>query len=211
MPTDPPEILTPTLRLRAFVPGDAAKMYRMSREQGMARWIPDQVYADEAHARQVVLTLIDALREPATPTRGPYVLGVCLAATQELIGHVGLSPYRGEVEIGFAIEDAHQRRGHARTAVRATARWALPTFGLERILGIVADENLASCRVLEGAGFALVERGTGTMHGRRRLVRTYALAAPARAGRSHGTSASEDSQPTHGALPCRFRSTPGNT
>jgi RimJ/RimL family protein N-acetyltransferase len=59
------------------------------------------------------------------------------------------------------------------------ARWALPAFGLARILGIVADENLASCRVLEGAGFALVERGTGTMHGRQRLVRTYALLAPA--------------------------------
>jgi RimJ/RimL family protein N-acetyltransferase len=175
--THPPEIATPALRLRAFVPGDAAKMYRMSREQGMSRWIPDQVYADAAQARQVLLALIDALREPATPTRGPYVLGICLAATQELIGHVGLSPWRGEVEIGFAIEDAHQRRGHATAAVRAMARWALPAFGLERILGIVADENLASCRVLEGAGFALVERGPGTMHGRSRLVRTYALAA----------------------------------
>lgn len=177
MPTEPPEIVVPALRLRGFVPGDAAKMYLMSREQGIMRWIPDQVYADEAHAQRVLAALIDATRDPGTPTRGPYVLGVCLAETSELIGHVGLSPFRGEVEIGFAVEDAHQRRGHATAAVRAMARWALPAFGLPRIMGYVADENLASCRVLEGAGFTLVERGTVTMHGRLRLARTFALPA----------------------------------
>ncbi len=177
VPTEPPEIVVPTLRLRGFVPGDAAKMVRMSREQGIRRWIPDQVYADETHARQVLVALIEAARDPGTPTRGPYVLGVCLAATQELIGHVGLSPFRGEVEIGFAIEDAQQRRGHAMAAVGALARWALPAFGLARIVGHVADENLASCRVLEGAGFVLVERGVGVMHGRQQRVRTFALPA----------------------------------
>jgi len=41
---------TATLTLRRFVPGDAAKVFAMSREDGIRTWIPDQVYADEAEA-----------------------------------------------------------------------------------------------------------------------------------------------------------------
>lgn len=145
----------------------------MSREYGIRAWIPDQVYESEGTAADVLEDLIAQYEDPGTPALAPYVLGVCLKGSSELIGHVGLSPLGNQVEIGYAIEDKHQGRGVASEAVTAMSEWGIRRFRLPLILGIVASENIASCRVLENAGFVLADESMGWLHGKRRLVRTY--------------------------------------
>lgn len=172
--TPAPLIVTPSLSLRPFVLEDAPKVFAMSREPGLRRWLPDQVYADESEAREVLRRLMALCADPGTPHRAPFVLGVCLAPSPEVIGHVGLSPRLGQVEIGYAIEEKHQGRGFATEAVEAVSGWAMRRFGLPGVLGIVATENAPSCRVLERAGFGLVDEAPGSLHGRHGLVRTYA-------------------------------------
>jgi len=171
--TDSPPIVARSVMLRCFVPEDAPKVFEMSQEDGLRRWIPDQVYEDEAATMEVLDYLIGKYRDPGTPSLAPYVLGVCLNDSGELIGHVGLSPLDGQVEIGYAIEDKHQGQGLASQAVRAMSEWALAHFELPRILGIVAIDNIASSRVLERAGFELAEESMGSLHGRSGLVRRY--------------------------------------
>lgn len=144
-------IHTARLVLRPFVVDDVPKVFAMGDEAGMRRWIPDQVYRDAAHAEQVVRALMAHTANAPDPSVHPYVVGVEETATGELIGHVGLSPARGSVEIGYAIEDRRQGHGFATEAVAAMAKWA----SLPELLGIVAVANLASCRVLEKAGFVL--------------------------------------------------------
>ena len=146
-------IRTARLVLRPFVLDDVPKVFAMGDEAGMRRWIPDQVYRDVAHAEQVVRALMAHTANAPDPGVHPYVLGIEEAATGELIGHVGLSPARGSVEIGYAIEDRRQGHGFATESVGAMAEWA----SLPELLGIVAVDNLASCRVLEKAGFVLGE------------------------------------------------------
>lgn len=166
-------ILTRRLMLRHFVRDDAAKVFAMSQEAGMRKWIPDQVYANESEALEVLHDLISQYADPGDPAAGPYVLGVCLQGTGELVGHVGLSPLRGTVEIGYAIEEGHQGKGLASEAVAAMSEWGLRRFKLPHILGIVAADNAASCRVLERAGYALVQEAEGTLHDHRGLIRIY--------------------------------------
>jgi ribosomal-protein-alanine N-acetyltransferase len=166
-------IETASLILRRFVTQDAGKVFAMSRESGMRTWIPDQVYESEGAALDVLRYLIAKYKNPATPARAPYVLGVCLLSSSELIGHVGLSPLGHQVEIGYAIEDRHQGRGFASEAVAAMSEWGIRRFNLPQVLGIVASENIASCRVLENAGFVLADESMGRLHGRPGLVRTY--------------------------------------
>jgi ribosomal-protein-alanine N-acetyltransferase len=148
-------IATTRLWLRPVTPADVPKLFAMSQEPGMRRWIPDQVYRDEAHAAEVAA----ALAVVADPRRGAFVLGIELVETRELVGHVGLSPARGSVEVGYAIEDARQGRGFASEAVRAMTEWALRELALPEVLGIVAADNLASCRVLEKAAFLRLDSG----------------------------------------------------
>jgi ribosomal-protein-alanine N-acetyltransferase len=159
--------------LRHLVPEDAPKLYAMSLESGLRTWLPDQVYTSELNALEVTHFLIEKCRDPGVPSIAPYVLGVCLKDTSELIGHVGLSPFDGQVEIGYAIEDKHQGKGFASDAVRAMSDWALLHFELPRILGIVATDNASSCRVLERAGFILATESMKTLNGRPGLVRRY--------------------------------------
>lgn len=159
--------------LRLFELDDAPKAFAMSQEPGMRTWIPDQVYADEEAARAVLRHLVRCYEDPGSPAHGPYVLAVALRDTPELIGHVGLSPLDGEVEVGYAIAEQHQGQGLATEAVAATVRWALSHFGLARVMAYVATENIASYRVVERAGFSFVEESRRSMHGTMRSVRTY--------------------------------------
>ena len=146
-------ITTARLRLRPFSLADVAKLFAMSVEDGMRRWIPDQVYRDEAHAEQVVRALIAFTEREPEPRTRPYVLGIEHEGSGALIGHVGLSPARGTVEIGYAIEQQLHGNGLATEAVAAASAWALTELALPEVLGIVEADNVSSRRVLEKAGF----------------------------------------------------------
>lgn len=168
---------TAALRLREFVPDDVGEIFRLSQEEAYRAGLPSQVYADEAAARAALDYLIAQCASPADPRRGPVVLAVELAADRTVIGHVGFSPFEGEVEIGFAIGQRCQGRGLGCEAVAAASRWAFANFGLEKILGITAAGNHASRRVMERAGFVLQEERVMRFQGVEEVVALYALAA----------------------------------
>lgn len=170
-------IQTASLLLRPFVPADARDTFVLSNEEAFRAWLPSQVYGNEPEALAVLEFLIGQYASPADPRLGPFVLAVEQAADQALIGHVGFSPFEGEVEIGFAIAQRCQGQGLAREAAVAASRWALGTFGLERILGITAAANLASRRVLARAGFAHQEDRAMRFQGVEQPVCVYTLAA----------------------------------
>jgi len=149
-------LATARLRLRPFTLDDVPKVFVMSGEEGISRWIPDQVYEDESEAAEVVRALMARTAKAPDPRAQPYVLGVEQTETRSLIGHVGLSPARGSVEIGYAIEQRLQGKGFATEAVTAMSGWALGELGLPEVLGIVAADNKDSCRVLEKAGFVRI-------------------------------------------------------
>ncbi len=154
------------LHLREFNATDDQKVFFMSREAGMLRWIPDQVYEDLEETRQVLGFLMEQYQPDADPASVPIVFAVVISETCDLIGHVGLSPIAGGVEIGYAIESCQQGRGYAAEAVELMIEWAFSQFRLDSIQGIVAAENIASARVLEKAGFDFCERRVQPYHGK---------------------------------------------
>lgn len=159
--------------LRKFVSTDAPKVFKMSLESGMRHWIPDQVYADLQEAESVLDFLIQQYESGKGPAATPIVFGVCHKESGELIGHAGLSPLNGKVEIGYAIEDRQQRKGYATDAIMAISNWGLSFYRLPEILAVAAAANTASCRALEKAGFSLSEEKEQTLHGKIKLVRIY--------------------------------------
>lgn len=170
-------LCTSSLIIRLLVPGDAATLLALSREPMSRKWLPSQVYRDEAHAAAVLEHLIRAYSTPADPRRGPYVLAIEDRADDALIGHVGFSPLEEDVEIGFAIAMNRQRRGLASEAVVAACRWAFETFRLERIVAVTSAENAASRRTLQRAGFLHREDKVALFQGSETPVTVYVLAA----------------------------------
>lgn len=172
-------IETKALVLRHFELEDTAAVYALSNESSSRQWLPSQVYADEAAARGALAFLIDQYETPADPRRGPYVLAIDHRTDGTLIGHVGLSPFEDDVEIGFAVAEAYQRRGLAVEAVIASCRWAFGRFALPRILAITANENQSSQKVLARAGFEHQADRVMSFQGSKQAVRVYhRLAAP---------------------------------
>lgn len=149
-------ISTARLLLRPFSLADVPKVFFLSMEEGIRRWMSDQVYHDEHHAAQVVRALMAHTESRPDPGVRPYVLGIEQKEAGSLIGHVGFSPTRGSVEIGYAIEQRLQGQGLATEAVIAASGWALAALCLPEILGVVAAYNMQSCRVLERAGFVRI-------------------------------------------------------
>ncbi len=131
----------------------------------MRTWIPSQVYRDQAHAGSVLADLIAQYDTGEDPRTVPIVFGVEYKGTGELIGHVGLSPFYGAVEVGFAIELAHQRKGLATEAVSAACTWATTEFPIRTILGIADPRNIGSQGVLSHAGFVRTREQIMPFHG----------------------------------------------
>lgn len=165
---------TETLVVRPLAISDVRTIFRLSQEKSLGEWIPDQVYEDEAEAASVIEFLKLQYEPSPDPAQRPFVLGVALKETGELIGHVGLSSLSdGEIEIGYAIGEAHQGNGFATQAVAAVSRWALSNLDLPKINGIIALENVGSGRVLEKAGFDLEEESNRNYLGKIRPCRKY--------------------------------------
>ena len=182
----PLTIETTSLALRQFAIEDAPVLLRLNGEESTRLWLPSHVYSDLEHARTAVAYLIDCYATPGDARRGPYVLGVALRSTGELIGHVGFSPLDGEVEVSYAIAERLRGHGYAVEALAAACGWAAAAFSLPCLVAITASANVASRRVLDRAGFRHRADESMLFQGSEKKVSRYewspagAIAAPAR-------------------------------
>jgi RimJ/RimL family protein N-acetyltransferase len=82
-------------------------------------------------------------------------LTIAIAATDEALGLAVLllRPQPGVAGIGYWVVPRARRRGLATRAVRLLSGWALLDAGLARVEAWAEPGNLASQRVLSGAGF----------------------------------------------------------
>ncbi|HKB19364.1 MAG TPA: GNAT family N-acetyltransferase [Gaiellaceae bacterium] len=83
--------------------------------------------------------------------------GMCaveLAVSGETIGAAGLQHLEGgpEVEVGYRFLKGHWGRGYATESARAAIGYGFDEIGLERIVAVALESNVASRRVLEKCG-----------------------------------------------------------
>lgn len=86
-----------------------------------------------------------------------YIYGIFLKDTDELIGRIALTGIaRGPFQnayMGYYIDEQHNGKGYATTAVSLCLNKAFNEIGLHRVEAGVLPRNLASIQVLEKAGF----------------------------------------------------------
>ncbi len=163
------------LRLDAISPEDAVEVYRHSLEPDYRQWLPNQLYTSVEAAKTALVYLHGQFEEPGDPRIVPCVFAIKLESSGEYIGHVGLSPFHGDVEIGFAIVNAWQRRGYAGQAIRLACDWAFEAFGLSRIMAYTALANRASRQSLSRAGFSWKNDVEMLFQGKSQSVSVYQL------------------------------------
>ena len=121
-------------------------------------------YADN---RDIWLNVRDAFPHPYTEADADAWLNLvvdqdrptsfAIATESEAIGGIGMTlkddVRRRTAEIGYWLAEPFWGRGIATDAVRAVVDYAFANFDLTRVEAYVFEWNLASCRVLQKAGF----------------------------------------------------------
>ncbi len=65
-----------------------------------------------------------------------------------------------EIEIGYAIDKAHWRKGYATEAAERFMRYAFEDLKAEKLVAVARPENMASRRVMEKLGMRFVKTAT---------------------------------------------------
>ena len=146
----------------------AEELWRNSLDEDNRRFVPDEVFETLGDAQQALNSLMAA----AQTEDGPFVYPV-LTRAGDNVGYVQMCMAERGWEVGYHIAKAYTGRGYATEALRAFLPFALEQLDIERIDGIVLEENAASQRVLEKCGFELEFKGTALYQGEPRAVRRY--------------------------------------
>ena len=156
------EIMFETARLavRKFRDEDARQLYENHLDDEVRKWFPNECYADLEEAQGAVRFYADCVDNGHLP----FVLGVELKETGELIGDTGISEVDGkpeETEIGYCIGQQYRGKGYATELLDAVSGFVASRFGVRTIWGRVVHGNEASAKVLEKSGYAFVREESG--------------------------------------------------
>lgn len=151
-------------QLTADMAGD---ILRNSQDEDNRRFVPDEVFDTLEEAQEVVAFLMEAAKG-----EGPYLYPL-LTKEGANIGYVQACMAENGWEVGYHIAKAHTGKGYATEALRAFLPFIVDKLNIDRIDGIVLEENMASHRVLEKCGFALAFKGEANYQGQPRSVRRY--------------------------------------
>jgi RimJ/RimL family protein N-acetyltransferase len=132
-------------------------------------WTLEDAVAIQRHAnnRKIWINLRDLFPHPYTLENAHAFLGFVLkekptttfaiATESEAIGCIGLrlgnDVHRKTAELGYWLGEPFWGRGIMSEVVQEFTRWAFEAFDLQRIFAQPFENNKASARVLEKAGF----------------------------------------------------------
>jgi RimJ/RimL family protein N-acetyltransferase len=173
---DPPLAEGP-VRLRAWQPGDEPALVASCRDPLVDRYthVPSPYRASDARAWV-------AGQEGRLRSGLSLDLAIADAGTDALLGAIGMHAFRWQdrrAEVGYWLAPEARGRGVATCALRLLARWALGPLGLARLDLFAEEENVASVRVAERAGFVRegLLRSYIEIKGRRRSMLVFSLIA----------------------------------
>lgn len=141
---------------------------RNSIDDDNRRFVPDEVCETIEDAEKTLKWLIESY----SSEKGPFVYPIILNNDIN-IGYVQACPLGKEFEIGYHIAHAYTRKGYATEAVKAFLPEIMRMLQINKIYGIVLEENIASHKVLEKNGFKLIYKGIDKYQGNNRELRKY--------------------------------------
>ena len=146
---------TERLYHRAFVEDDAEAFYALNSNPDVMRYTCEPMPGSVEEVREAIKNHRDF------DLYGYGRWGCFLKETGVLIGFCGLKFLTdlNAVDVGYRFLPQHWGKGFATEACRSSLQFGFAELGLDRIIGLVKPENLASRRVLEKVGM----RDTGEM------------------------------------------------
>jgi RimJ/RimL family protein N-acetyltransferase len=147
-----PTLSDDVVSLRPWTEHDVPEIAAACREEEIARWL-DQVPQPytETDAREYVAVTRRGWRDGTLSA-----FAITDAETGEVVGSIGLhwlDPGQAVGEVGYWVKREARGRGMASRALRLASSWAIEECGLQRLQLRADEQNVASQRVAEKAGF----------------------------------------------------------
>ena len=139
-----------------------------SLDEDNRRFVPDEVFETYEEAEKRLKWLIASYKS----SNGPFVYPIIINDNVN-IGYVQACPIKEGYEIGYHIAKKYTGNGFATEAIRVFLPEIMTSLGINKIYGIVLEENAASYKVLEKCGFKLTYKGVGKYQGVERAIRRY--------------------------------------
>ena len=158
---------TERLTITEFNESMAQALHENSLDEDNRRFVPDEVFETVEEAYETIVALMECYEEDA-----PLVYPVLLKSGEN-IGHVQIVPLDDEWEIGYHIAEKYTGNGYATEAIKVFLPFVMDKLDIDRVLGIVDAENVASCAVLGKCGFVLERKEAREYHGEIRMVCRY--------------------------------------
>jgi len=150
-----PTLRTARLLLRPWTLEDAPTLFEILREQDIFRYFPPSPPPTLERAQRYISHQLAHWQE-----RGCGHWAVITPEGRQSAGWNGLEhlPETDETEVAYLLSRSVRGHGYASEAAQAAIRFGFETAGLESIIGLVHEENLASIRVLEKCGLRFIDR-----------------------------------------------------
>ena len=146
-----PELRTPRLRLRRWIPEDHEPFAVMNADPRVAEYLPTPLTREQSEA---IIARVEAHFEK----HGFGLWAIEVLEDRRFAGYVGLMHPRFEthftpcVEVGWRLAPEHWGRGYATEGARAAIDYGLDVVKLDEILSWTVPANTRSRRVMEKLG-----------------------------------------------------------
>lgn len=149
-----PTIQTSRLVLRPWRADDADTWFSILQEQGILHYFPNPKPPPREKADSYI-----AHHQKQWEERGYGHWAVVTPEDGQVVGWNGLEylPELGETEVAFLLSSRVWGRGYASEAARAALNFGFETARLDKIIGLVHPDNIASISVLEKCGLRFVD------------------------------------------------------
>jgi RimJ/RimL family protein N-acetyltransferase len=177
-------LYTHRLCLRAPTPRDAEALYDLFADPEVMRGLGKEPVSALDEARTMIEEGIDGWR---TDGLGPFILQTA-APEGQVVGQAGLMIFdtRGwtpstrahagndaQPELGWALIREHWGHGYATDAAAAIRDWTHECRSIDRLVSLIAPDNVRSQRVAERLGAVPAETVTPVDSGRKTVVWRY--------------------------------------
>lgn len=150
-----PTFRTERLILAPLLPKDTEALVGLDADRAVMRYITGRPRSREEVIANIGRNYTNPTLPPGT---GAWAIG--LADGPDFIGLAMLKPIEGqaEIEVGYRLHRGYWGAGYAAEAAARLIRHGFETLDLPKILGVVMEGNIGSCRVLERCGLTLCGR-----------------------------------------------------
>ena len=143
---------TNRLIIECFKSSDISDWAKIESDVNVRRFVDGKVLSFKEAKKYVEMNI----RQYQRIGYGRYA--VRLKKTGNLIGMCGFLKENYEIDFGYRYSKISWGKGFGFEAAKVVLNYGFSELGLEKVVGLTAEENLGSIRILEKLGFKLQEK-----------------------------------------------------